>query len=225
MLGFACLFTPQAPWAHTQLHSCSCSLCCFIWLTLPPLRHNTDYFGRHWPLWHQLSPHQGLRPGSVPVCRPQRQAQVPCLPQCPPRSHVTLHPMSRECHALRRARHNAGLHEVPRHCKPVAVASCVSRHINQLWSAVVELSTAAGTQSSPKHTAFLCCRLLVAFSMAAFVVCISVAALIVAAVLRIKATQRENLADFQSVEARRKAREDAITVPETQATVVTQPDG
>ena len=62
-----------------------------------------------------------------------------------------------------------------------------------------------------------------AFCMAAFVVCISVAALTVAAVLRIKATQQENLAYFQSVEARREAREDMV--PETQAIVVTQPDG
>ena len=64
-----------------------------------------------------------------------------------------------------------------------------------------------------------------AFCMAAFVVCISVAALTVAAVMRVKATQQEDLARFQSAEARRRAREDITVVPETQAIVVTQPDG
>ena len=73
-------------------------LCHFHWRHLPPLRRNTDCFLRHWSRWQLVSPHQGLRPGSVLVCRLQRQPQVACPPHCPPRSHVTLRLMSREWH-------------------------------------------------------------------------------------------------------------------------------
>eukprot|EP00891_Asterochloris_glomerata_P008066 jgi/Astpho2/8066/Aster-03013 len=85
------------------------------------------------------------------------------------------------------------------------------------------LPTAVPTQVS--HDTLSHVPLVVAFCMAAIVVCVSVAALTVAAVMRIKATQHENLAYFQSVEARREGRQDVTMVPETQAIVVTQPDG
>lgn len=138
---------------------------------------------------------------------------------------MTLCLMSREWHALHRARYNTGLHVVPHYCRDVAVASCVSAHIVTMWSAIDKLFAAGVAKSSLNRTAFLCCRLVVAFCMAAFVVCVSMAALTVAAVMRIKATQHENLAYFQSVEARREGRQDVTMVPETQAIVVTQPDG